>query len=373
MNPDGSKKILIVDDQSLILKALTLMLEPFYTIEAVLDGQQALISALSDPPPDLILLDIKMPEMDGYEVCRRLKEDQHTRDIPVIFVTAMDRKRDEVLGFKVGAVDYIAKPIVQETLLARVNIHLALQDKQTIVESRTAELEALSLLQNKFIGQTAHDLRAPIASMLEFADVLQSEQHRDSEGSGRYPGFISTACKKMLEIINDTLDSSVIESGDLVLNPDPGSLAELVTNRVSVHEPIAKQKNIEVVEQYDDVDEFWFDPGRVAQVLDKLISNAIKFSSDSTQVLVTLEEVDNLVMVSIKDQGPGLPSEDLLGMFDHVQKLSNKPTDGESSTHLGLAIARKIVDAHQGTIMVQSEPGNGATFSFALPKKNVQS
>ncbi len=408
MNPDDNKRILIVDDQSLILKALTLMLEPFYTVEAVLDGQQALLAAHSEPPPDLILLDIKMPEMNGYEVCRLLKEDQYTQDIPVIFVTAMDRKRDEVNGFEVGAVDYIAKPIVQETLLARVNVHLALRENQKNLASRNAELDELNQQKNKFIGMMAHDLRAPIVSILGFADVLQSEQQLDTGGSGRYPDIISTACGKMLELISDTLDVSVIESGELILNPSIGSLADLAAERVQILEPIAKQKNIEIIEQYDKVDNSWFDPSRVAQVLDKLISNAVKYSRDGTQVHVTLEEVDDLVMLSIKDQGSGIPAEDLLGMFDHVQQPPHQPTDGESSTHLGvaiarkiadvhrgmlnqvaklrskptalessthlgLAIARKIVDAHQGTIMVQSEPGDGATFSFALPKENIQS
>jgi signal transduction histidine kinase len=254
----------------------------------------------------------------------------------------------------------------------------------------------------------AHDLRTPIVSILGFADVLQSEQQLDTEGSGRYSDIISTACNKMLELISDTLDISVIESGELILNPGIGSLADLAAERVQILEPIAKQKNIEIVEQYDKVDNSWFDPSRVAQVLDKLISNAIKYSPDGTQVLITLEEVDDLVMISIKDQGSGIPAEDLLGMFDHVQKLPHQPMDGESSTplgaaiarkiadvhrgmlnqveklrskptaiesstHLGLAIARKIVDAHRGTIMVQSEPGDGATFSFALPKENIQS
>ncbi|MDK1022686.1 MAG: hybrid sensor histidine kinase/response regulator [Gammaproteobacteria bacterium] len=379
MHSDAKKRILIVDDERLNIDILTIFLEPDYTIIGALNGRQALEAAHSDPPPNLILLDVTMPEMDGYEICHRLKANQDTADIPVIFVTALDQEQDETLGFEVGAVDYIAKPIVPEIVKARIRIHLALQESlselkehQKIIESRNAELDEMNQLKNKFIGMAAHDLRNPIVSILGFADVLQSEEQLNTEDSRRYLGIISAACNKMLNLISDTLDVSVIESGELVLNLGIGSLADLVNERVQIFEPIAMKKNIEIVKQYSNVEDSWFDPSRVAQILDNLISNAIKFSPHDTKVFVTLEEVGDLLMISIKDQGPGISSEDQLKMFDHFQKLQNKPTDGETSTGLGLAIVKKIVDVHQGTLMVESEPGRGATFSFALPKENIQ-
>jgi PleD family two-component response regulator len=123
-----NKKILIVDDEILNIEVLTLMLEVDYTIVSALNGMEALKTAHADPPPDLILLDVMMPEMDGYEVCSRLKADQLTKDIPVIFVTALDTTQNEARGFEVGAVDYISKPIVQEIVQARVRTHLALEE-----------------------------------------------------------------------------------------------------------------------------------------------------------------------------------------------------------------------------------------------------
>lgn len=379
MNPDDEKRILIVDDQSLILQAMTLILEPYYTIVTAINGEEGLLAAHADPPPDLILLDIKMPGIDGYEVCSRLKADQDTRDIPVIFVTALDRKQDEIRGFEVGAVDYVAKPIVQKTLLARVHIHLALEESlqklkenQKIIEARNAELDEMNQLKNKFIGIAAHDLRNPIVSILGFTEVLLSEEQLSTEDTRRYLGIISAACNKMLDLISDTLDVSVIESGELILNLGIGALADLVNERVQLFEPIATKKNIDIVKQLSYLGDSWFDPSRVAQVLDNLISNAIKFSPHGTEVSVTLEEVGDLVMISIKDQGPGVPDKDKLKIFNRFQKLQNKPTAGESSTGLGLAIVKKIVDVHHGTLMLESEPGKGATFSFALPRENIQ-
>ena len=374
-----NKKILIVDDEILNIEVLTLMLEHEYTIVTALNGVNALRAAFADPAPDLILLDVMMPKMDGYEICRRLKADQQTKDIPVIFVTALDKTQDEARGFEVGAVDYISKPVVQEIVQARVRTHLALveslsqlKEDRDIIESRNVQLDEMNQLKNKFIGIAAHDLRNPIVSILGFTDVLLSDYPLDPEDSRRYFQIISAACTTMLDLISDMLDVSVIESGELVLNMGIGSLAKLVNERVQIFEPIANKKNIDIVNKYSNVEDSWFDPNRVAQILDNLIGNAIKFSPSGKQVTTTVEEVDDLVMISITDQGPGISAEDQLRMFDYFEKLDNKPTDEKSGTGLGLAIVKKIVDVHHGTIVVDSEPGSGATFSFVLPKENPE-
>jgi len=374
-----NKKILIVDDEILNIEVLTLMLEHEYTIVTALNGVNALRAAFADPAPDLILLDVMMPKMDGYEICRRLKADQQTKDIPVIFVTALDKTQDEARGFEVGAVDYISKPVVQEIVQARVRTHLALveslsqlKEDRDIIESRNVQLDEMNQLKNKFIGIAAHDLRNPIVSILGFTDILLSDYPLDPEDSRRYFQIISAACTTMLDLISDMLDVSVIESGELVLNMGIGSLAKLVNERVQIFEPIANKKNIDIVNKYSNVEDSWFDPNRVAQILDNLIGNAIKFSPSGKQVTTTVEEVDDLVMISITDQGPGISAEDQLRMFDYFEKLDNKPTDEKSGTGLGLAIVKKIVDVHHGTIVVDSEPGSGATFSFVLPKENPE-
>lgn len=374
-----NKKILIVDDEILNIEVLTLMLEHEYTIVTALNGVNALRAAFADPAPDLILLDVMMPKMDGYDVCSRLKADQQTKDIPVIFVTALDSTKNEARGFEVGAVDYISKPVVQEIVQARVRTHLALveslsqlKEDRNIIESRNVQLDEMNQLKNKFIGIAAHDLRNPIVSILGFTDILLSDYPLDPEDSRRYFQIISAACTTMLDLISDMLDVSVIESGELVLNMGIGSLAKLVNERVQIFEPIANKKNIDIVNKYSNVGDSWFDPTRVAQILDNLIGNAIKFSPSGKQVTTTVEEVDDLVMISITDQGPGISAEDQLRMFDYFEKLDNKPTDEKSGTGLGLAIVKKIVDVHHGTIVVDSEPGSGATFSFVLPKENPE-
>lgn len=400
MNSDNKKRILIVDDERLNIDVLAVWLEANYTIVGAVDGEEALELAQTDPQPNLILLDVTMPEMDGYEICSRLKANPLTEDIPVIFVTALDHEQDETVGFQVGAVDYIAKPIVPEIVQARVRVHLALEESlsrvkkyQKIIGARNAELNKLNEQRNKFVGMikarnsklreinqqqykltgmAAHDLRNPIISILGFADLLRAEEQLDSEDSKRYLGLISDACNKMLDLITDTLDIAVVESGDLLLNLETGSLSDLVNERVKVFEPIATKKNIEIVKLFSTAETSRFDRSRIAQILDNLIGNAIKFSPEGKNVIVTLEEMDELLMISIRDQGPGIAPEDKLKMSHHFQQLPNQSTDVDSPTGLGLAITKKIIDGHQGTIMVESEPGNGATFAFALPKEIIQ-
>jgi signal transduction histidine kinase len=401
MNSNDKKRILIVDDEELNIEVLTVWLEANYSITGAVDGAQALELAQSDPKPNLILLDVTMPGMDGYEICGRLKANPATTDIPVIFVTALDHEHDETLGFEVGAVDYIAKPIVPEIVQARIRVHLALEESlgelrryQRIIGLRNAELDKMSLQKNKFIGMikarnaklrdmiqqkhkltgmAAHDLRNPIVSILGFADALRSEQQPDAEDSKRYLSLISTACNKMLDLITGTLDVSAVESGDLVLNLGVGSLADLIKERVEIFKPIATKKNIDILNQLSVIEDSRFDRNRVAQILDNLIGNALKFSPMGKKVFVTLEEVDDLLMISIRDQGPGIAAEEQRKMSDHFQQLPGQTTAGVPGTDLGLAITKKIVDSHQGTIIVDSEPGEGATFAFALPKEMIES
>jgi signal transduction histidine kinase len=378
MNSKTNKRILIVDDERLNVNILTHMLREEYTIMAAINGKQALKAATSELRPDLVLLDVMMPEMDGYEVCRQLKANPKTADIPVIFVTALGLEQNETQGFEAGAVDYITKPIIPAVVLARIRTHLALEDtlrdlktQKKIVESRNSELDEMNQIKNKFIGMAAHDLRNPIVSILGFADVLRSEQDLNSHESQRYLNIISSACNKMLDLISDTLDVTVIESGELVLNLGIGSISDLITERMQIFEPIAAKKNIDIVWQYKHVENSWFDPNRVTQILDNLMSNAIKFSPQGTRVNISLNESEDFLKISIKDEGPGISTEDQSRIFNHFEKAKNKPTDGETSTGLGLAIARRIVEVHHGSLMVESEAGNGATFSFTLPRHKI--
>ena len=179
--------------------------------------------------------------------------------------------------------------------------------------------------------------------------------------------IIHTTSNEMLTLLNELLDISVIESGKLDLQRSMGSLNKLIADRIRINEVIAEKKNMTIQADLEQTTEILFDPNRIAQVFDNLVSNAIKFSPSGTTIYVTLKTSGDTIKVSVRDEGPGLSDDDRSKLFGEFQRLSAQPTDGEKSTGLGLSIVKKMVEAHNGTLSVESVLGSGATFIFELP------
>jgi signal transduction histidine kinase len=226
-------------------------------------------------------------------------------------------------------------------------------------------------LKNKFLGIAAHDLRSPIAVIKGYADLftngLMGDLDADQKASIR---AIAGLCDKMLALINDLLDVSTIESGHLTIETrevDPGVyLAEVHKNNAF----IAKSKSIELVlEIPETLPKVWMDPCRIDQVINNLITNAIKFSASKSRIVLRAVLSEGAVAISVTDQGQGIPRAEMSKMFQYFSRTTVLPTAGEKSTGLGLAIAKRMVEAHGGKIGVESEPGKGSTFTFTLPLK----
>lgn len=189
-----------------------------------------------------------------------------------------------------------------------------------------------------------------------------------SEDQKEFLQIIHSTSEEMLTLVNDLLDVSVIESGKLELQCQKGSINSLIEDRIKINKVIAKKQNITLHSDLAEIPESMFDPNRITQVMDNLISNAIKFSPHDLNIYVTSKMHNNMVRVSVKDEGPGISKEDQSRLFGEFQRLAAQPTDGEKSTGIGLSIVKKIVEVHGGTISVFSKLGEGATFSFELPK-----
>ena len=361
-------KVLLVDDTPANIDVLKKTLQPEgYEISIAPNGKIAL-SIVGRVMPDLILLDVMMPEMDGFETCRRLKENPATRDIPVIFITAKTETEDIVKGFELGGVDYIAKPFRREEVCARARTHLLLRASGKKLEAQNQKLRELDDLKNKFLGMAAHDLRNPLTSIIGFSSVLTSDYEGFSPDEHKqYTGIIESSSKKMLALVNNLLDISVIESGNLRLQIDPNSLAKAIRERMAIFDFHASKKDISLHASLEEIQDFPFDKDQICQVLDNLIGNAIKFSPKGSKVHVSLGKEGNGATVRVQDEGPGLSEEDRTKLFGTFQKLSAKPTGGEKSTGLGLAIAKKIVEAHGGAIGTENPSGPGTLFRFSLP------
>jgi two-component system sensor histidine kinase/response regulator len=369
-NPEepGDLKVLIVDDTPANIDVLDLFLEKEgYKISVAQSGESALDLA-SRISPDLILLDVMMPGIDGFETCLRLKANVKTQDIPIIFITARNEPTDIVKGFSVGGVDYITKPFSQEEVCARIHLHLKLKTLMADLEAKNSKLAQLNDLKNKFLGMASHDLRNPISTIQGFSKIMLDHGETLAEDAKKeFLQSIHKVSNDMLALLGDLLNISTIESGKLDLQLKPGSFQQLVEERVSMYQVIAERKNIATHLDIEEITNFSFDAHRISQVIDNLLSNAIKFSPAGKEIYIWLGQKNGQAKFSVRDQGPGISPEDQDKLFKHFQKLKARPTADESSHGLGLAIAKKMVEAHEGKITVQSTPGSGATFSFEIP------
>jgi two-component system, sensor histidine kinase and response regulator len=372
---DLTGKILIADDDPVLLELLSYTLEAKgYKVLSANNGKEVL-KAAQDLSPDLILLDIIMPEMDGFETCLALKEDIATRDIPILFITAKNQLEDIVKGFEVGGVDYITKPIKKQEVCARVKTHLALKNLITTREELIAELEVNNKklveaigLKNKYLGMVAHDLRNPLGAVRCYAEIMSEDlEDSENEDAKEIMKAIHNSSQNMLHMVDDLLDISVIESGNLDLKLERHSVKEFVEERIKVNHFLAEKKDIKVHTDIPESPDIILDKRRMNQVLDNLLSNAIKYSERGTSVTVGVKTAGKNIEFYVKDEGQGIAPDEQNKLFMCFPKLSSVPTDGETSTGLGLAIVKNIVEAHGGSLKVESELGEGSVFIFSLP------
>ena len=258
-------------------------------------------------------------------------------------------------------IDYKAKEKDNE-----VNISL-LKELALRYSDTERQLFELNQLKNKFLGIAAHDLRNPLISIRGFSEMLLAgDVGPVNEGQLEFLNIIANVSQQMLDLINDLLDVSVIESGKLTLRPIRGSLRSLLEERLKTMKMVGEKKEITIHKVLNDIPDLVFDPDRIGQAIDNLVSNAIKYSPHGSIVHVTLAQKNNEAQISVQDEGPGLSEEDQSRLFGSFQKLSATPTDGEKSTGLGLSIVKKIVEAHNGSVEVWSQLGSGSTFSFSI-------
>lgn len=358
--------VLIVDDVPKNLQVLGNILSiEEYRIAVATSGKQAL-ERINKNKPDLILLDIMMPEMNGFEVCEKLKKEPYTRDISIIFLTAKTDTEDLVKGFKCGAVDYVTKPFNSIELLARVRTHIELQVAKDKLKRQNEELKELNSLKNKFLGIAAHDLKGPLAVINTYLYCLRGNNL--TENQNKYLDRIKKSSDYMLNLVKNLLDISAIEAGKLDLKPSENDYLEFIKDNIEFNKPLADNKNISIsLKASMDRLNIKFDKDRMEQVLNNLIGNAIKFSHKNTNITVEIMSENGYITTGVLDEGQGIPEEELGKLFMEFEKTSVTSTDGEKSTGLGLAIVKKIVNSHRGKIAVESQVGKGSRFYFTLP------
>ncbi len=350
--------ILIVDDTPANLSVLVDTLsEAGYQLMVAEDGEDALAQT-THTRPDLILLDVMMPGLDGFETCDRLKASAATRDIPVIFMTALNETAEKVRAFNAGAVDYITKPIQHEEALARISTHLTIRRLR-------AQLEQQLALKERFMRIASHDLRNPLCLILMSGELARRKGATPEVSE--YLESIHASAGQMRRIIDTFLN--VRRPGD----ETRGSVGRVDLNLmaaavVAQNEPAAERKQVAVVlELFEGLPQARAETGHAYQALTNYVSNAIKFLPAGGRVTVRSRADDFKVRLEVHDNGPGVPVAERGALFTEFARLSNRPTGGEESTGIGLSIVKQLIEGEKGSVGADFPAGGGSVFWFELP------
>lgn len=364
----SSARILVVDDQETNLRVLSDMLGHLgFEIVPALDGEQA-FRRLDERPIDLILLDVLMPGLDGFEVCRRIRANVAWIDIPIIFLSAADDKTLIVRALESGGVDYVTKPFNAAELLSRVRTHLALKTARD-------RLRQLAEDKDELLGILAHDLKNHLGGMLMSVQLLHEKAKSINDTRfQRMATNILRATDQMLSFVKEFLANSEVDHGR-PMKFQPVYLHDVASAVVQRHAEHASRKDIQLALEQT-VEGVLVDADRAAleQVLDNLLSNALKFSPPGKSVrLVVGETADRRGECRVIDEGPGFTENDKQQIFRRYRRLSARPTGGEPSTGLGLSIVKKLVQDMRGDLNLESVAGHGATFvvSFAVASEKT--
>ena len=353
--------ILVVDDTPANLEWLEIILKSAdYAVRSLPNGMLGLQSALTEPP-DLILLDIKMPGMDGYEVCVQLKADPRTREIPVIFISALRETEDKVRAFAVGGVDYVGKPFEAEEVLARVDTHLRLRALQTGLSAAKERAEAANRAKSTFLANMSHELRTPLNAVLGFAQLIAM----DTGLSGKNRGHLDAIRQSggfLLELINDMLDLAKIEAGRFECRAESWDTQTFFKDLSMMFSARAESQDLffHYRESPPLPPVLHSDPRRLRQIAVNLLGNALKFTRQGGIVLHTGFN-ENKLFLEVTDTGPGIPAEMLEKIFEPFEQAGDSMQKNRG-TGLGLSITRRLAEMMDGTVTVSSTVGTGSTF-----------
>ena len=378
--------ILIVDDNPDNLALVgNILNKSNYRLLFAQSGVHAL-KAIYDNPPDLILLDVMMPDLDGFAVCKQLKQEVKFVDIPIIFLTAKAEKDNVIAGLELGAVDYITKPFNSKELITRVATHLELKMAKENLQQRVVELSAAKVelahkveelkqanfTKDKFFSIISHDLMNPFSGLIGFASLLVdknralTDQQRDE-----CIDHIFQLSKQGLNLLTNLLDWSRSQTGRMEVTPMALNLKSIVDGNIKLLHNQVATKQIQIQTTIDSNQTVFADERMLNTIIRNLLSNAIKFTPDSGEIMVSVQENDNFVEILIADTGIGMTTEILDKLFRIDVSHTTKGTHGEKGTGLGLILCKEFIEKNHGTITVTSEKGKGSQFHVCFPRENL--
>jgi len=359
--------ILVVDDIPENIKILGEILKnQGYSIAVATNGQET-FEILDHQLPDLILLDIMLPDIDGFEICKRLKQNKKTWGIPVIFLTAMTDLNDKIRGFEVGAVDYITKPFEEIEVAARVRTHVQLKISEDIIRTYCEELEKSNKTKDKIFSIIAHDLRNPISNFYTLINLMK-EGELDEGESKKFFQYAEKAIDGAMYLLNNLFEWAASQQNSIIYKPQTTDMAEVIGENINISEVIASNKGITLKSEIHSPVFAFADKNMMMTVIRNLISNAIKFTHEGGEINISASAKENDIEIAVKDNGIGIEENDIEKLFTIDQNIVRLGTSEEKGTGLGLLLCKEFIEKNRGRIWVESKVGKGTGFYFTVPK-----
>lgn len=363
--------ILVVDDNSNNLKLISTILSPVYRVLVTSSGSDALTVAEAKQP-DLILLDIMMPDMDGYQACMNLKENDATRDIPVIFLTAKDQQDGIVKAFDAGGVDYIIKPIRQKEALARIKLHIDLKRAKNDLQIQNEQLKEIVSARDRFFHIIAHNLKSPFNALLSMSQILIEENEDVGEDEREMIiNSIFQSSQTAVELVDDLLAWVNLQTGNTVIKPRQTSVSNIIDQVVAKYRRFAEKKGVTVKKCIPEPGQGVFaDEEAVSTALGNVYSNAIKFSPEGGTVEIGSRRNLNRVELFVKDEGKGIPNRIQQQLYKIEFDSKARGTQNERGSGLGLIICKELVEMNNGSVSFITGEGTGTEFIITLNEKS---
>ena len=363
--------ILAVDDIAtniMLLKAV--LSRAKYKIVTASGGFEAL-EKVAEVNPDLILLDIMMPDLDGYEVLKRLKADPAHEDIPVIFLTALHNPEDIVKGFKFGASDYISKPFNHEELITRVAHHIYLAAAQRTILQQRDELQATVEARDKMYSVIAHDLRSPIGTLKMVFNMLSINLTADQIGEDSFEmiSMGNNITESTFMLLDNLLKWTKSQIGRMNTVFQEVDISEVVLFASKMSDVVAQVKNIEVEYEIPGPITVSCDVDMVKTIMRNLMSNAIKYSQEGGKIVVAVSETPTHAAISVRDNGIGIKEEDIPKLLNPEPHYTTYGTKNEEGSGLGLQLVQDLTHRNGGSLTIESKEGEGSTFTFTIAKE----
>lgn len=370
INP-SEYKILIVDDvMSNVLLLKVLLTNEKFAIATASNGRQAL-EQVEKENPDLVLLDVMMPDMSGFEVAQHLKSNPQTAEIPIIFLTALNSTADIVKGFQVGANDFISKHFNKEELIIRVTHQISLVAAKRLILSKTEELQRTIAGRDKLYSVIAHDLRSPMGSIKMVLNMLILNLPFEKIGAEMYEllTMANQTTEDVFSLLDNLLKWTKSQIGKLNVVYQDVDLVEVTDGVIEIFSMVASLKKIRIREMKPERMMVNADIDMLKTVVRNLLSNAIKFSKENSEILVKMEEVNGMAVVSVQDHGCGISEEGQKKLLHADTHFSTFGTNNEEGSGLGLLLCKDFVVKNGGKLWFTSKEGEGSIFSFSIPVK----